>query len=100
MTDFLAPRTRHGEVADLITEMRSAVTSGDPLEEGWFAALGMLITDSVLSHDSLAVSAAHDGLRRLYGTMIHHDYNRNRPEKVGRVLGMIDITNFALRRIR
>lgn len=81
-------RTRHEEVGPLIDEMRNQYV----IEEGLFSALGMLITDAVLSHDEATLREAHDGLRRLYG---HHPNSAMH----GRLNGQIDITYWALRRV-
>ena len=90
-------RDRHAQVRHLIDEMESA----KPIEDGQFNALGMLVTDASLAADEPALEAAQNGLQWLYSRTLtpagtgddHVD------ERRGRLLGMIDITHWALRRL-
>jgi len=85
------------EVRNLIDEMQ--MDSG--MTEGCFSSLGMLITDASLAADEPALRAAHDGLRRLYGHLGPQEENSD-PKAAGqrgRLLGQIDITFWALRRL-
>ncbi|MCI3277219.1 hypothetical protein [Streptomyces cylindrosporus] len=90
-----AGRDRATEVRDLIDDMQ--LDYG--MSEGSFAALGMLITDASLAADEPALRAAHDGLRRLYGQLVPDRDNPKVAEQRGRLLGQIDITFWALRRL-
>lgn len=83
------PLTREDNVKDAL----QTVWSLRKIDDGLFSSLGMLITDSVITHDTDALRAAHDGLRRLYG---HHP---NRAEYSGQFLGMISVTYWGLRRL-
>jgi hypothetical protein len=83
------PVTREGTIKKSLAGMRSA----GKIDEGEFSAMGMLITDSVLSRDAVALRTAHDGLRKLYGQ------RRGNVIDTGRILGLIDITHWALRRV-
>src|SRR4051812_13710324 len=55
--------------------------------------LGMLITDASLDADEAALAEAHDGLQWLY-----RDHERQDPEFRGRLQGLMDVTQWALRR--
>jgi predicted NBD/HSP70 family sugar kinase len=56
--------------------------------------LGMLITDASLDADEAALAEAHDGLQWLY-----RDHERQDPEFRGRLQGLMDVTQWALRRL-
>lgn len=71
--------------------------SGGDHSEGNFSSIGMLITDSLLSRDAEALHALHDGLRRLYGEQLRR--GARQMETTGRLLGLIDVTLWALRRV-
>ena len=91
-----AGRDRHAQVQRLIGEMESAQL----IDEGQFNALAMLVTDSSLAGDEPALEAAQDGLQWLYSR--HEglsDPDDNQVEQRGRLLGMIDVTHWALRRL-
>ena len=95
-------RVRHDrvtEVRNLLEEM--ALDSG--MTEGSFSSLGMLITDSSLAADEPALRAAHDGLRRLYGKVTRPGEDGHEDAKTmeqrGRLLGLIDVTFWSLRRL-
>jgi hypothetical protein len=83
------PVTREGVIKESLKSMQQA----GKIDEGEFSAMGMLITDSLLSRDVVALNAAHDGLRWLYG------HRRGNVIDTGRLLGLIDVTFWALRRI-
>jgi predicted NBD/HSP70 family sugar kinase len=92
----VAGRDRHAEVRGLIGEMESAELIG----EGQFNALGMLVTDASLAADEPALEAAHDGLQWLYRRHAALSApDAARVEQRGRLLGMIDVTHWALRRL-
>lgn len=83
------------EVRDLMDEMKSEYE----IPEGCFSSLGMLITDASLAADEPALRAAHDGLRRLYGKHVRDGDEYKGAEQRGRLLGMIDVTFWSLRRL-
>jgi len=83
------------EVHDLLEEMRAEYE----IPEGCFSSLGMLIVDSSLSADEPALRAAHDGLRRLYGKHVRDGDEDKCAEQRGRILGLIDVTFWSLRRL-
>ncbi|MFC8126843.1 ROK family protein [Streptomyces sp. NPDC057302] len=88
---------RATEVQSLIDEMKS---SGD-ISEGLFSSLGMMVTDASLAGDEEALDAAHEGLRRLYGRQrqLRDQHGESSAELRGRLLGLIDVTYWALRRL-
>lgn len=91
-----AGHDRHAQVRRLIGEMESAQL----IDEGHFNALAMLVTDSSLAGDEPALEAAQDGLQWLYSRregLTNPD--EDRVEERGRLLGMIDVTHWALRRL-
>lgn len=89
-------RDRHAEVRRLIGEMESAALIG----EGQFNALGMVVTDASLAADEAALEEAQDGLQWLYRQHAAiSEPDADRVERRGRLLGMIDITSWALRRL-
>jgi len=89
-------RDRHAEVRRLIGEMESAALIG----EGQFNALGMVVTDASLAADEPALEEAQDGLQWLYRQHAAiSEPDAEQVERRGRILGMIDITNWALRRL-
>ncbi|WP_405642727.1 ROK family protein [Streptomyces sp. NBC_00019] len=86
---------------DRLTEVQSmvdAMKSEKEIPEGRFTALGMLITDASLAADEQALEAAHNGLRWLYGRYVR-DGADIRAEQRGRLLGLIDVTYWSLRRL-
>lgn len=91
MTERL-PITRASTADEAITDLREGDTG-----EGNFASIGMLITDSLLARDTEALRVLHDGLRRIYGDALRR--GTRQMETTGRVLGLIDVTGWALRRI-
>jgi predicted NBD/HSP70 family sugar kinase len=91
-----AGRDRHAQVRRLIDEMESAKL----IDEGQFSALGMLVTDASLAADEPALEAAQDGLQWLYSQHeVLRDPDDGQVEQRGRLLGMIDVTHWALRRL-
>jgi len=90
-----ARRDRATEVRDLIGDMQVDYGMSDEC----FSSLGMLITDASLAADEPALRTAHDGLRRLYGQLVPEGDNPKVVEQRGRLLGLIDVTFWALRRL-
>lgn len=89
-------RDRHAEVRRLIGEMEAAELIG----ERQFNALGMLVTDASLAADEPALAAAHDGLQWLFRRQAAlSEPDAAQVERRGRILGMIDVTHWALRRL-
>jgi predicted NBD/HSP70 family sugar kinase len=89
-------RDRHAQVRRLIDEMESA----QPIAEGQFNALGMLVTDASLAADEPALEAAQEGLQLLYSQhAVLSNPDEEHVEQRGRLLGMIDVTHWALRRL-
>ncbi|GGL83709.1 hypothetical protein GCM10010129_29230 [Streptomyces fumigatiscleroticus] len=80
---------------NLIDEMRVE----QEIPEGCYSSLGMLITDASLAADEPALRTAHDGLRRLYGKLVRDGDAHKGAEQRGRVLGLIDVTYWSLRRL-
>lgn len=94
--DLPADRDRRAQVRRLIGEMESAQL----IDEGQFNALGMLVTDASLAADDAALEAAQDGLQWLYGRHeVLSNPDEDQVEQRGRLLGMIDVTHWALRRL-
>jgi predicted NBD/HSP70 family sugar kinase len=91
-----AGRDRHAQIRRLIDEMESVRI----IAEGQFSALGMLLTDASLASDKLALEAAQDGLQWLYSRQeALTDPDDDQVEQRGRLLGLIDVTHWALRRL-
>ena len=89
-------RDRHAQMRQLIGEMESARI----IDEGQFSALGMLVTDASLASDEPALEAAQDGLQWLYSRQeALSDPDDDQVEQRGRLLGLIDVTHWALRRL-
>jgi predicted NBD/HSP70 family sugar kinase len=89
-------RDRYSGVRRLIGEMEAA----ELIAEGQFNALGMLVTDASLAADEPALEAAHDGLQWLYRRhAAPTESDAAQAEQRGRLLGMIDVTHWALRRL-
>jgi len=91
-----AGRDRHAQIGQLIGEIESAKV----IDEGQFSALGMLVTDASLAADERALQAAQDGLQWLYSRQeALGDPDAEQVEQRGRLLGLIDVTHWALRRL-
>jgi predicted NBD/HSP70 family sugar kinase len=91
-----ATRDRLAEVRRLVDEMEAA----EQISEGQFNAMGMLVTDASLAADEPALAAVQDGLQWIYsgqGELAAADADQI--EQRGRLLGMIDVTHWALRRL-
>ena len=85
-------RDRHAQVQRLIAEMESA----QPIAEGQFNALGMLVTDASLAADEPALETAQEGLQLLYSQhAVLSNPDEEHVEQRGR-LGMIDVAHWAL----
>jgi hypothetical protein len=90
------PRDRRTEIRRLIDAMEHAKVISD----GHFSALGMLITDASLSADEPALTECQDGLQWL-----HRHYldvaalDAPQREQRGRILGLIDVVHWALKRL-
>jgi predicted NBD/HSP70 family sugar kinase len=89
-------RDRHAQIGQLIGEMESV----EVIDEGQFNALGMFVTDASLAADEPALQAAQDGLQWLYSQReALSDPDAEQIEQRGRLLGLIDVTHWALRRL-
>jgi predicted NBD/HSP70 family sugar kinase len=89
-------RDRHAQVRRLTGEMESVKI----IAEGQFSALGMLVTDASLAADGPALEAAQDGLQWIYSRQeALTDPDDDQVEQRGRLLGLIDVTHWALRRL-
>jgi predicted NBD/HSP70 family sugar kinase len=74
--------------------------SSPHIDEGLFNTLGMLVTDASLAADESSLKEAQDGLQWLYRA--HAALSSPDDEQIeqrGRLLGMIDVTHWALRRL-
>jgi DNA-binding MarR family transcriptional regulator len=88
--------SRLAELTRLLDELEEQpeILSGD------FNALAMMIADAALDADDATLTAAQDGLQRLYGLQAWID--EPSPEQLearGRVLGLIDLLQWTLRRV-
>ena len=81
--------------AELARSIFDAARRDEWMQEGDYSSLGMLITDAFLRRDSADLHVIHDGLRDLYGKFADTTARVN----TGRLLGLIDVTFWALRRI-
>ena len=81
--------------AELAESIFSAARQDEWMQEGDYTSLGMLITDAILRRDRADLDVIHNGLRRLYGKFRETSARID----IGRLLGLIDITYWALRRI-
>ncbi|TYB41199.1 hypothetical protein [Actinomadura chibensis] len=89
-------RDRRTEVRRLIDSMEHAKVISD----GHFSALGMLITDASLSADEPALVECQDGLQWLHRHYLDVDgLDGAQREQRGRILGLIDVVHWALRRL-
>lgn len=89
-------RDRHSQIRRLIAEMEPVRI----ILEGQFSALAMLITDASLASDEPALVAAQDGLQWLYSRQeALPEPDDDQVEQRGRLLGLIDVTHWALRRL-
>lgn len=96
MPASLPANSRAAEVRRLSDEMDRAAA----LSEGQFSAYGMLVTDASLAGDADALHAAQDGLQWLYRRYAGLRSPRgDELEHRGRLLGLIDTTHWALRRL-
>lgn len=92
MTTERTARTREGTVREAINELLDTVY----ITEGEFSSLGMLITDAVLTRDEASLRSAHDGLRSVYG---RYSARSGETAETGRLLGLVDVTYWGLRRL-
>ncbi|SFO90951.1 MULTISPECIES: hypothetical protein [Actinomadura] len=89
-------RDRRTEVRRLIEAMEHAKVISD----GHFSALGMLITDASLSADEPALVECQDGLQWLHRHYLDADaLDGPQREQRGRILGLIDVVHWALKRL-
>ncbi|TDE34295.1 hypothetical protein [Actinomadura sp. 6K520] len=87
---------RRTEVRRLIDAMEHAKVISD----GHFSALGMLITDASLSADEPALVECQDGLQWLHRHYLDIDaLDAPQREQRGRILGLIDVVHWALKRL-
>ncbi|WP_131741110.1 hypothetical protein [Actinomadura roseirufa] len=87
---------RRTEVRRLLDSMEHAKVISD----GHFSALGMLITDASLSADEPALVECQDGLQWLHRHYLDADaLDGPQREQRGRILGLIDVVHWALRRL-
>jgi predicted NBD/HSP70 family sugar kinase len=94
--EHAAGRDRQHEVRRVIDTAEQAELIG----EGQFNALGMLVTDASLAGDEASLEAAQDGLQWLYRREVAVETpSADQLEQRGRLLGMIDVTHWALRRL-
>ncbi|WP_242905574.1 hypothetical protein [Actinomadura terrae] len=88
---------RRAEVRRLIDEMEHDTKN---ISEGQFSALGMLITDASLSADEPALVECQDGLQWLHRRYLDVGaLDGQERELRGRILGLIDVVHWALRRL-
>jgi hypothetical protein len=89
-------RDRRTEIRRLIDAMEHAKIISD----GHFSALGMLITDASLSADEPALTECQDGLQWLHRHYLDVDrLDGAQREQRGRILGLIDVVHWALKRL-
>ncbi|TMR04258.1 hypothetical protein ETD83_08775 [Actinomadura soli] len=87
---------RRTEVRRLIDAMEHAKVISD----GHFSALGMLITDASLSADEPALVECQDGLQWLHRHYLDvNALDGAQREQRGRILGLIDVVHWALKRL-
>jgi len=87
---------RRTEIRRLIDAMEHAKVISD----GHFSALGMLITDASLSADEPALTECQDGLQWLHRHYLDVDgLDGPQREQRGRILGLIDVVHWALKRL-
>ncbi|MEV4255403.1 MarR family winged helix-turn-helix transcriptional regulator [Spirillospora sp. NPDC049652] len=94
---FGSSRGRLAEAERLLETLDQA----ESIDEGRFSALGMLITDASLCADEPALSAIKDGLQWLHRTRYLDvpALDPDQREQRGRLLGLIDVADWALRRM-
>ncbi|MGH3243116.1 MAG: hypothetical protein ACRDNL_22245 [Spirillospora sp.] len=91
-----SPRDRRTEIRRLLDSMENAKVISD----GHFSALGMLITDASLNTDEPALVECQDGLQWLHRHYLDVDrLDGPQREQRGRVLGLIDVVHWALKRL-
>ncbi|XRQ12523.1 hypothetical protein ACN3XK_16995 [Actinomadura welshii] len=91
-----AVRDRRTEVRRLIDSMEHAKV----ITDGHFSALGMLITDASLNADEPALAECQDGLQWLHRHYLDvASLDGEQREQRGRILGLIDVVQWALRRL-
>lgn len=102
MTDGRAQREQEAG-RDRQQEVRRVVDAAETAEsigEGQFSALGMLVTDASLAGDEASLEEAQDGLQWLYRARVADETpSPAQIEQRGRLLGLIDVTHWALRRL-
>lgn len=89
-------RDRRSQARELLDAMENAKV----ITEGQFSALGMIITDASLSADEATLVEVQDGLQWLHRNYLdvpHLDGDQR--ERRGRILGLIDCVQWALRRL-
>jgi len=89
--------SRHDLLGDRRTEVERLIHALEESPAGagrQLNALGMMITDASLDADEAALAEAHDGLQWLY-----RNHEEQDPEFRGRLQGLLDVTQWALRRL-
>ncbi|MDN3353040.1 ROK family transcriptional regulator [Actinomadura sp. DC4] len=89
--------SRHGQAGDRRAEVERLIKVLEDSPDGadrQLNTLGMLITDASLDADEIALAEAHDGLQWLY-----RNHEQQAPEFRGRLQGLLDVTQWALRRL-
>ena len=94
--ETVTARSRLAEIRRLTDEMDSL----DHPTQGHYNVLGMLVNDATLAADAPALQAAQDGLQWLCRRYPDTEGDRiDGSEHRGRLLGLIDVTHWALRRL-
>lgn len=94
-------RRAGGSLREQAHDLIEAMGEDKHISDGQFSALGMLITDASLSADEAALVEVKDGLQWLHRT--HYldvpASEGEARERRGRILGLIDVVHWALRRL-
>ncbi|MBO2445708.1 winged helix-turn-helix transcriptional regulator [Actinomadura barringtoniae] len=94
-------RRAGGSLREQARKLIEAMGDDKHISDGQFSALGMLITDASLSADEDALVEVKDGLQWLHRT--HYldvpASEGEARERRGRILGLIDVVHWALRRL-
>jgi hypothetical protein len=99
---FQEPATRAPEGSRLaeLTGLLEELEEQPEIVAGDFNALAMMIADAILDADDATLTAAQDGLQRLYGLQAWiEEPSPEQLEARGRLLGLIDLLQWTLRRV-